>query len=348
MMKNLFVSIIIPMNNLSYYFMYEALPALNNQIYKRFEVIALVNEHSLYDITLLKKYRWLKIIATEKITRPAQKRDIGSKLARGEVLAFIDDDAYPDQLWLQNAVQILQNLKIRHHERLAAVCGPGLLPKDSELWEKIFDEVLKSNLGAGQYTYRFSKEEQRFVDDYPSMNFFIYKKIFTQLGGFNNNYWPGEDSKLCNDLVYKEKKYILYRPNIIVFHHRRKNIEGYLRQHASYGFHRGAFFAHGDKNSRRITYLAPTFFIFYLLIFIYATFAFFLHPISLSQYYLVSMPLILYLFIQLYFLIKSLINTKNPLLALAAAAVLFLTHLVYGIMFVKGFIVGLVKKEKLY
>ncbi len=36
---------------------------------------------------------------------PPLKRDIGAKKAKGEIIAFIDDDAYPRKDWLINAVK---------------------------------------------------------------------------------------------------------------------------------------------------------------------------------------------------------------------------------------------------
>ena len=84
--------------------MFENIPEFENQTYKKFEVIVLPNEHAQYDLTLLKKYKWLKIIPTGKITKPAEKRNIGVKEAKGNIIAFIDDDAYPGNDWLEQAV----------------------------------------------------------------------------------------------------------------------------------------------------------------------------------------------------------------------------------------------------
>lgn len=331
-------SVIIPVKQLSYYLMFETLPALSQQLYQQFEVILLPNETTQYDLSLVKKYPWLRIIPTGKITRPAEKRDIGVKHAKGKIIAFIDDDAYPTPSWLKTAVSLFTN------SRLAAVAGPGLLPKNTNLWEKIFDEVLKTWVGSGGYGYRFVKQAKKYVDDYPSMNFLILKKIFNQLGGFNSNYWPGEDSKLCEDLVYKHRGKILYHPDIYIYHHRRNNLLSYLRQHANYGFHRGAFFAHGDRNSRRLSYLIPTIFVFYLCFFVLYELYNFMNFKNL----LTLLPLIFYISLMIYLLIRSFINTKNLLISLLSPFVLFLTHLAYGIMFVKGFLRGIIGKKNIY
>lgn len=337
-----FISVLIPLKESTYHLLFETLPAFTKQTYKKFEVIVLPNQHSQYDLTLLKKYRWLKIIPTGKITRPAEKRNMGAKNARGQIIAFIDDDAYPDEKWLEIAVKLFDR-------NVGAVCGPGILPPEANFWEKIFDEVLKNRLGSGGFRYRFIKQKKRYVDDYPSMNFLVKKKLFLKIAGFNARYWPGEDSKLCEDIVYKEGQKILYHPNAVVYHHRRKDLKSYLKQHANYGFHRGAFFAQGDRNSRKFSYLIPTFFLLYLILF--SVFSIFVHILN-TQYLILytfpAIPIIIYFFAELYLFIRSFINTKKFFIALGSVLVLFLTHLVYGIMFVKGFIKGYFSKENIY
>lgn len=326
------ISVIIPVKEITNFLRIENLPAFASQSYKNFEVIVLPNKLSGEDRVLLSKYPWLKIIPTGKITRPAQKRDIGVKNAKGTIIAFIDDDAYPEKNWLNNAIQKF------NHKTIDAVCGPGLIPQNTNRWERIFDAILQSPFGSGGYRYRFIKDTARYVDDYPSMNFLIKKNVFEELGGFNNEYWPGEDSKLCEDLVYKRQGKIFYHPDVTVYHHRRDNLKGFLKQHASYGFHRGAFFAHGDKNSRRLSYIIPTLFVIYIFIYFFiCLFVYFLH-LPPSIFYLLSLPLFLYFLLAIIFLYKS----------LPAIPILFLTHIIYGTMFIKGFMVGLIKKGKIY
>ena len=66
--------------------------------------------------------------------------------------------------------------------------------------EKIFDSILTSKFGSGSFTYRFQKEKTRCVDDYPLMNFIIRKDMYEKFGGLLD-YWPGEDSKLCEKII---------------------------------------------------------------------------------------------------------------------------------------------------
>lgn len=340
--KTPFVSVIIPVRQHSYLLLHENLPEMAKQTYKKFEVIVLPNEQAQYDMLLLEKYRWLRIVPTGKITRPAEKRDIGVKNAKGEIIAFIDDDAYPDPHWLEEAVNLFNKKKA------TVICGPGILPDKTNIWEKIFDEVLKNPIGSGGYGYRFAARPARYVDDYPSMNFLISKKIFQKLGGFNSDYWPGEDSKLCNDILTKEKGTLYYTPGVLVYHHRRGDLRGYLKQHASYGFHRGAFFAHGDKNSRNLAYLVPTFFVLYLAVSLLFLIAYLLHLVSYTVLTIALLPIYLYGILVCYLVLTATVNTKNPVIGLGTGVMLITTHLVYGVMFVKGIRKGLDKNKSIY
>lgn len=344
-MKTHFVSVIIPTRSLNDYIIRENLPAFLLQTFTNFEVIVLPNEPDKLDKELLSHYRWLRIIPTGKITRPAEKRDIGVKHAKGNIIAFIDDDAFPSANWLERAVETFDD-EHSDQKQLAAVCGPGVLPENALFWEKVFDAVLRTWFGSGGYSYRFNPERKRFVDDYPSMNFLIKKSVFEKVGGFNSDFWPGEDSKLCEDIVYKVKDKILYNPDVLIYHHRRNNLVAYLQQHGNYGFHRGAFFAHGDKNSRRFGYLIPSAFVVYSTI---TLLLFAIVPTHIEKYStLLLIPLIIYMVFEVYVFLKTLVINKDLIVSLAAPLVLFLTHVIYGILFIKGLFTGITRHEKIY
>ncbi len=336
------VSVIIPVKEINYYLLHENFPLIDRQSYQNFEVIVLPNTHTPYDLELLKTYKWLRIIPTGKVTRPAEKRDIGVKHAEGKIIAFIDDDAYPTNSWLRNAVAIFQQKKV------AAVCGPGLLPEKTNIWEKIFDEVLKTKIGSGGYSYRFMRQPARYVDDYPSMNFLVNKSIFEKIGGFHTEYWPGEDSKLCNDIVYKENQKIYYDPSVAIYHHRRTRLKDFLRQHANYGFHRGAFFGQGDNNSQRFTYLIPAIFTLYIISFLILLMAQQVLNLPHFLYILLTLPALLYAVGELYLFLSALINTHNVFIAGGAVLTLLLTHIIYGIMFIHGYIRALNQQKHIY
>jgi len=340
-MKQPTFSVIIPVKEVGSYSLDEGLPGLQKLTYPHFEVLLLPNDSTKNDQILLKKYPWLRIIPTGKITRPAQKRNIGARVAKGEIIAFIDDDAYPSPQWLEKAAKLFQEKKVE------AVCGPGVLPKKTNDWERVFDVLLKSPIGSGGFAYRFTPEKERYVDDYPSMNFLIKKKIFLDLGGFDNDFWPGEDSKLCEELVNRKNGKILYHPDVLIYHHRRNNLLDFLKQHSQYGFHRGAFFAHGDKNSRRIAYVIPTLFVLYIVgLAVMNTLT--LPIVRMTVLPVLIIPLKIYIAGIIIQCILFAVSTQNITLSVLAGMILVMTHITYGVYFIKGLIIGWQKKDKIY
>src|SRR5208337_350793 len=163
----------------------------------------------------------VRVIPTGPIG-PAEKRDLAIGRATGDVLAFIDDDAYPRPDWLKNAMPLFS-------DQVAAVCGPGVTPPSDGRLQKASGAVFASLLGGGNMTYRYIPGHAREVDDYPSCNFLIKKDVMLLLGGFDTRYWPGEDTKLCLDLTRNLRKKILYSPDVFVYHHRRNLFVPHLK-----------------------------------------------------------------------------------------------------------------------
>jgi len=191
---------------------------------------------------------------------PANKRDIALKYAKGEIIAFIDDDAYPAKDWLKNASEYFKD------EGTAAVGGPAITPEKDSLRQKASGAIYQSLLVSAKFNYRYIPKEKREVIDYPSCNFLVRKSILQELNGFNTNFWPGEDTKLCFDITQKLGKKIIYAPEVLVWHHRRPLFIPHLKQVARYGLHRGYFAKKYSQTSCRFSYFVPTIFLFALLI----------------------------------------------------------------------------------
>src|SRR6266498_3916083 len=176
----------------------ECLEAIEKQSYTNFEIIV------VHDLKINLKYPKLRLKSFGRYVGPAEKRDVGAKMARGEILAFIDDDAFPSEDWLKNMVPHFKK------KNIAGVGGPGITPPDVSWREAASGWASASPIGAGLYTYRFLENKRQFVVDYPSMNLAVRKIDFEKVGGYDSNFWPGEDTKLCLDLIYKLNKKIIY------------------------------------------------------------------------------------------------------------------------------------------
>lgn len=318
------VSIIIPVKKINKYIR-ESVSYILKLDYENFEIIILPDKKTN------KNFSKTKIIPTGNIG-PAEKRDMGAKESSGEILAFLDDDAYPRSDWFVKATKWFDNNKI------AAVGGPAVTPENDSILQKASGEIFSSFLGGGFFTYRYIPGKVRQVDDYPSVNFLIRKDIFEKLGGFDSHFWPGEDTKLCLDIVKKINKKIIYDPKVLVWHHRRKLFGPHLKQIANYATHRGYFAKKLPETSLRISYFIPSFFtlgIFFGLPFI------FFNNIFRIIYFGILVIYGLALFITA---TKVIIKGKGWGLAGLTVLGIFLTHIIYGIFFIKGLLIKELKR----
>jgi GT2 family glycosyltransferase len=286
-----------------------------------FEVIVLAD----YSLQMNLDSR-VKLIPTGEVA-PPKKRDIGIKEAKGDIVAFIDDDAYPTKDWLKHAAGDFED------DSVAAVCGPAVTPDSDGLLEKASGEVYSSPLVSAGFTYRYIPKERREVQDYPSCNLIVRKSVMEAIGGFNTNFWPGEDTKLCLDIRLMGKK-IIYDPKVLVFHHRRNLILPHLKQVANYGLHRGYFAKRYPQTSFKFSYFLPSLFVLSLLIGGIFSFYIPLFKIAYLGY------LLFYLFLVFSFsILKGLV--LFPLVFLG----IILTHITYGLYFLKGLAVSKLKEE---
>ena len=262
---------------------------------------------------------------------PGGKRNQGARNATGSVLAFLDDDSYPRKDWLTNAATAFEDADVY------ALGGPAVTPLDAGYSERMSGRVIESAFVSGNTTYRYISKAKRMVDDYPSVNLFVRKDAFESVGGFTLDFWPGEDTKLCLDLVKKYNRKFLYDPSVLVYHHRRGLLLPHLRQISRYGQHRGQFAKIFPETSRIPTYFAPSFFVIGL---VFGPLLCFLIPFLWLFYYWVIFVYLSILFIES---AKVAMKEKSIVAFFEFVVAMFMTHVVYGV----NFLIGLIRKPKL-
>ena len=270
----------------------------------------------------------VRVIATGKIT-PPKKRDLALREAEGEILAFIDDDAYPDKNWLKNTVDIFSD------DEVGAVCGPAVTAPNEPLRQRVGGAVYESILVSGNQLFRFKALAKRNLDDYPACNLLVRTSTMQQLGGFNINFWPGEDTFLCSGITEKLKKKIIYEPTVLVYHNRRPLFLPHLKQVASYALHRGYFAKRGYRSSLKISYFLPS---FLLLGFVSGAILSFISP-TLRAIYLLGVIT----YFSLVFIFSICKDLRFIFLKFLG---IILTHLCYGIWFIKGLASRKLKEER--
>ena len=152
---------------------------------------------------------------------PAAKRNYAMQKAKGDIYAFIDSDAYPSPDWIKNALYWLQCYP--------AVGGPGVLPPDAGIDERIADQVHKSVF----CSYRVSKKTPRIVKWHPTFNLIVKREVAPAFDA----YLTGEDDRFCAGIPGG----VFYHPDILVYHNRRGAFKPLWKQFGTYARHKGAF-----------------------------------------------------------------------------------------------------------
>jgi len=254
---------------------------------------------------------------------PAEKRDLAAGYATGEVLAFLDDDAYPARDWLSKAACHFTDPEV------AAVGGPAVTPGSDSTLQKASGAVFASRLTSSSYVYRYLPRRKRDVDDFPTVNLFVRRSVFDEVGGFDTDYWPGEDTKLCLDITSRGLR-IVYDPEVMAWHHRRPLFATHLRQVSRYAFQRGVFVRAFPETSLRPGYFVPSAFVVFML----------LGPALAAVH-----PGLFVAWVSVVFLYAAAVAAaalgaaafwRSPAVGLATAPGIVLTHLVYGINFLRG------------
>jgi GT2 family glycosyltransferase len=313
------ISIIIPLHICGERFLRD-FSHIRSLEYPDFEILIVADEPNLDAVKRLERPGLINIISTgEQLTGPAEKRDMAIEKASGSICAFIDDDAYPRPDWLRNVVKYFEDPEV------GAVGGPGITPPEDSLTAQASGAVYASPLGSGQTLHRFIQRKGREVEDYPAYNLFVRTELLKKIGGFATTYYGGEDTKLCLEIIRTGKK-ILYRPDVVIFHHRRPLFFGHLKQIANVGLHRGYFAKMYPETSWRLFYFLPSILVmtlaFGLVLSMFSNIIAATLLLSFAGYFAVALV--------------STMPTSRLSVALLGATGIMLSHFVYGCAFIRG------------
>jgi GT2 family glycosyltransferase len=197
----------------------DTLEALQRLEYPDFEIIVVSDGSSDGCVALAYGYR------VRVITGPnrglSEARNIGYRAATGQIVAYIDDDAYPDPHWLHYVAYAF--VTTRH----AAIGGPNLAPPGAG-W--VADCVANAPGGANHVLLSDLEAEH-----IPGCNMAYRKLSLEAVGGFDPQFRiAGDDVDLCWRLLDRGWT-IGFSPGAMVWHYRRNSIKAYWRQQKNYG-----------------------------------------------------------------------------------------------------------------
>lgn len=263
----------------------------------------------------------VKIVPTGKV-KPAAKRNQGVKFARGTIMAFIDSDAVPADGWLANACRYLEEPKA------GCVGGPNVNPPDDSFLQKASGDVYATYLAMGRFSIRYRAAKPQEAPELPSCNLVVRRDTFEKVGGFDETILTGEDAKLCFQ-IHALGQRVLYRPDVVVFHHRRPLFLPHARQVWQYAVDKSKIY-HTVHGWQRWYYWSPTLLITGLLLCVIGSFI----P---ATRLVCSSLLLLYLIVCFG---EGLLRSAQRFAAIGAGIIV--THFAYGL----GFVAGLLRNDR--
>ena len=187
--------------------------------YPDFEVIVVDDGSTDSTPQIISEYR-VRLISTEN-RGLSQARNAGIQAATGEMVAFIDDDAYPDIHWLKFLASCIID------GNYVGVGGPNL-PPPNDGWKADAVANAPGNPTAVLLT-------DRVAEHIPGCNMMFRRDALDKIGGFDPVFRvAGDDVDLCWRLR-EAGATIGFSPAAVVWHHRRNSIRKSWKQQVGYG-----------------------------------------------------------------------------------------------------------------
>src|SRR5207253_3626355 len=148
-------------------------------------------------------------------------RNTGADAATGEIVAYIDDDAYPDPHWLTYLAATF--LSTDH----VALGGPNIPPPGDGL----IAECVAHSPGGPVHVLLSDRDAEHI----PGCNMAFRKLALMAIGGFDPRFRSaGDDVDVCWRLLDRGWT-IGFNPAAMVWHHRRNSVITYWKQQVGYG-----------------------------------------------------------------------------------------------------------------
>lgn len=196
------------------------LKSLSRLNYPDYEV-TVIDDASTDNTSEIAQQHQVRCIQLKENGGLSNARNLGIQAATGDIVAFIDSDAYADPDWLYFMVTALEE------QEAGAVGGPNLSPPEDEFVAQCV-------------TYAPGNPTHVLIDDQTAehvagCNIAFRKEALKAIGQFDTTYRAaGDDVDVCWKLMLRDET-IAFSPAAIVWHHRRPTIGSFLRQQKGYG-----------------------------------------------------------------------------------------------------------------
>jgi len=197
----------------------ECLEGLRRLEYPNYEVIV-VNDGSTDATAAIAGEYDVRLINTDQ-QGLSSARNVGWHAAKGDIVVYIDDDAFPDPDWLE---YLAACFKRTNH---VGIGGPNIPPTSDG-----FTADCIAHSPGGPMHVLLTDE---LAEHLPGCNMAFRKSALEAIGGFDPQFRSaGDDVDVCWQL--QARGWTLgFSPAAVVWHHRRNSIGAYWRQQKGYG-----------------------------------------------------------------------------------------------------------------
>ena len=198
----------------------DTIDGLKQLEYPNFEVVIVDNGSTDGLTSEIAQGSGFRVIQTPP-TGLSAARNTGLMESRGEIVAYIDDDARPDPHWLHYMVN---SFMTSDH---CGIGGPNLQPPgDGPIAECVANSP-------GGPTHIMLTDQ--IAEHIPGCNMAFRKSQLEAVGGFDPQFRvAGDDVDICWKL--QAQGWTLgFSPAALVWHHRRNSVSAYIRQQRGYG-----------------------------------------------------------------------------------------------------------------
>jgi GT2 family glycosyltransferase len=197
----------------------ECLTGLTKLDYPDYEVIV-VDDGSTDDTAEIASEFPVQLVRSPNLGL-ANARNLGIEVATGDIVAFTDDDAWPDEHWL---TYLASTFETTPH---VGVGGPNIAPAD----EGTVARCVSLAPGGPQHVLITDRDAEHI----PGCNMAFRRSALLEIGCFDPQFRvAGDDVDICWRL--QERGWTIgFSPAALVWHRRRGSVRAYLKQQLGYG-----------------------------------------------------------------------------------------------------------------
>ncbi|MBK24001.1 MAG: hypothetical protein CME70_08375 [Halobacteriovorax sp.] len=283
-----------------------------------FDIHVIVNGDDS-ETSLLLKNSFPKIKSkTIKKTNPGEARNLGAVDIESEYLFFLDDDTILPFDYFDQIKKIFEE-----NENLEIFGGPDANYPNSNNWEKALSIALKSPLATANTRYRHRTDLEPNTSSEKKLilcNMWIKNSLLKNGLKFDHRFFRNEE----NVLIHQAKKQGIkthYFPRLFVYHKRRASTWQLFR----------AVMLSGSGRLRSFFFYPSSFDPIYFVPFLFTTYIFLLMAFETS--FLLKLPLLAYLALNLFFSWNLSKNKRNTLFMLRVSYIQFIINFAYGFGF---------------